>query len=96
MLTSQNINLKKKSSKLKQFSDIRTRISIFCIRLQLIFCYNRKLRERALCFFRIEDITVFRGKDNILDSSRNVPTSISGRPAGRNFLIARQESRPII
>lgn len=44
----------------------------------------------------VEDITVSRGKDNILDSSRNVPTSISGRPAGRNFLIARQESRPII
>lgn len=39
----------------------------------------------------VEDITLSKRKDNILDSSRDVPTSISRRPTGRNFLIARQE-----
>lgn len=63
--------------------------------LQLIL-YDQRPRRRARSVSFVEDITVSRGKDNVLDSSRNVPTSISGRPAGRNFLIARQESRPII
>jgi len=62
--------------------------------LKLILYTIEDQENTALRLFLVEDITVSR--DNILDSSRNMPTSISGRPAGRNFLIARQESRPII